>query len=167
MKILVIRHGPAGGAAEKEKWKGKDRLRPLSALGKKKTAEGAKGLARAAEVPELIATSPLVRAMQTAELVAKRLPAPIVETEALSPEAAPEATLRWLLSRREKSVAVVGHEPQLGRLIAWLCAASTSPVTELKKGQACLIELRGRRPGDGRLIWSLTPKQLRRIGTRN
>lgn len=163
MRILVVRHGPAGGPAEKARWKGKDERRPLSAEGKKKLRRATRGLSSVAGKVDLIATSPLVRARQTAELVAERLRAPVVETETLAPFAAPEETLRWLLGRREKAIAVVGHEPQLGLLVAWLCAASAQPVTELKKGQACLLELRGRRPGDAVLVWSLAPKQLRRL----
>ncbi len=163
MRIFVVRHGPAGGPAEKARWKGRDHLRPLSAIGRRKLLQAAKGLERAAGAVELIATSPLVRAKQTAEILAKRLGARVVETAALSPGAAPEETLRWLVERRETAIAVVGHEPQLGLFVAWLCAAAREPVTELKKGQACLIELRGRAAGDGVLVWSLAPKQLRRL----
>ncbi|MBI4346605.1 MAG: histidine phosphatase family protein [Elusimicrobia bacterium] len=163
LRVLVVRHGPAGGPAEKARWRGRDEGRPLSAAGKRKIRAAAKGLARVAGPLDLIATSPLTRAKQTAELIAERLRARVVEAPVLEPGADPEATLRWLASRRERRIAVVGHEPQLGLLIAWLCAALERPVTELKKGQACLVELSGRRAGDGRLVWSLSPKQLRRL----
>lgn len=165
MTLLIVRHAPAGGAAAKRRWVGKDGQRPLSARGAAKMRKNAEGLAAVAPRPELIATSPLTRAAQTARIVAKRLPAPIVETAALEPEAGPAKTLSWLAGRRERRIALVGHEPHLGRLVAYLCAGKASPVTELKKGQACLVELRERRPGGGRLLWSLTPSQLRRLGS--
>lgn len=163
MRVLVVRHGPAGGPAEKARWRAKDERRPLSPDGRRKIRAAAKGLARVAGSLELIATSPLARARQTADLVAERIPAPVVETPALRPDAEPKTTLRWLASRRERRVALVGHEPQLGRFIAWACAAREEPLTELKKGQACLLELHGRRAGDAVLLWSLAPRQLRRL----
>lgn len=125
----------------------------------------AKGLGRVAPEVELIATSPLVRARQTAEILARRLGAPVVETDRLSPGAEPEDFLAWLEGRRERAVALVGHEPHLGILIGWLCAGEARPLTVLKKGQACLVELEAARAGAGRLVWSLAPSQLRRLGS--
>ena len=62
-------------------------------------------------------------------------------------------------------MALVGHEPQLGRLAGWLLARADDPFLELKKAGACLLDL-GERPraGSARLLWMLAPAQLRRLG---
>ena len=85
MKLLVIRHGPAG---DREAWatEGRDdRLRPLTPDGKKEMRQVAKGLRTLIPGIDLIATSPLVRAAQTAEIVAKQYATESVALEALAP----------------------------------------------------------------------------------
>jgi len=88
------------------------------------------------------------------------------ELPALQPDGAPADVVPWLTARaRLDVVALVGHEPQLGRLASWLLARSTSPFLQLKKGGACLLDLGPRpRAGGARLVWMLAPAQLRRLG---
>lgn len=163
MKLLIVRHGPAGDREEFAKTGKPDSLRPLTEEGREKMRKAAKGLARIAPAIELVATSPLVRARQTAELVWKAVGTPeICELRELTPNAEPESLLRWLGARREESLALVGHEPHLSRLIAYLCARRAEPLTELKKGQACLLEL-DKAAGRAKIEWSLAPAQLRRL----
>lgn len=169
MRLLIIRHAPAGGPAAKRRWRGRDRLRPLTRQGEEKMRRAAKGLVEVSPRLEAVYTSPFARARRTAEIVGKRLGAKLVETDALTPEARPEETLALLAGLRGPrgpggAVALVGHEPQLGRLVAWLCSGAARPLTVLKKGQACLLELPELRPGAARLLWSLAPAQLRRLG---
>jgi phosphohistidine phosphatase len=120
-------------------------------------------------VPELacIASSPLARAVQTAEIVAKAYGgAPVVQSDALAPDMDREALLEWSASQAvELPVAVVGHEPDLSQWVGWLLTGGARPVVQLKKGSACLVEFAGQpTAGAGTLAWLLTPRQLRTLG---
>ena len=65
------------------------------------------------------------------------------------------------------SVAIVGHEPDLGRLVCALLASTNGPFLELRKGAACLLEFPGAvARGAATLDWFLGPKYLRRLGER-
>src|SRR5512142_866603 len=70
MKLYFLRHGPAG---DRTTWKGDDAKRPLTADGKKQMLREAQHIAKLKLAPDLILTSPLMRATQTAEIVAKEL----------------------------------------------------------------------------------------------
>ena len=167
MRLFIVRHAPAGDKGQKAAWmaSGKpDSQRPLSKEGREKMERAAWGLAEAAGAVDLIATSPYDRALQTAEILRGRLPVPLVKTDSLTPEADPPAFAAWLKTRRERSILAVGHEPHLSCLIAWLCVGKAAPFMELKKGQACLLEVAEPMPGGARMVWSLTPAQLRRLG---
>jgi len=168
MELLIVRHGPAGNAAEKAPWKlsGKDHDRPLTKDGLKRTKEAAAGLARLVEDWELVATSPWKRAAQTAGAVAKSLDADLVECAALIPDARLEDALAWLKTRNEKKIAVVGHEPHLSELASWLLTGAKRSILRLKKPQALLIDLKKLEPGAGELVWSVPPRTLRSLGGR-
>lgn len=120
----------------------------------------AAGLAGLAPRPALVVSSPLVRARQTADIAAKAFGGVrVIERAEFAPEAPPESGTAWLRRRREKTVAIVGHEPHLSLLIAHLCAGDEArPFTALKKGGACLLEWTGR---DATVVWLLQPAQLR------
>jgi len=163
MKLLIIRHGPAGDKAKFAKTGRPDFERPLTSKGKEKTRRGAKGLRRLIGRIDILASSPLSRAWQTAEIVSKAFDGvPIQEMRELKPDADPRSAAKALLGRKGGTIALVGHEPHLGRLIALLCAGRLEPMTELKKGQVCVLELEPGRSA-ARILWSLTPSQLRRI----
>ena len=161
--MLLVRHGPAG---DKLAWAAKgrpDSERPLTKDGREKTKMAMRGLARMGPRPDVLATSPLARAFQTAELLEKALKRKkkFVLTE-LSPSASPAQAVRVLPD--EGVVAVVGHEPHLSRMMA-RCLGLGKPIGELKKGGAALIEFEGKAlAGRGRLRWLLTPSQLRVMG---
>jgi phosphohistidine phosphatase len=167
VNLLVIRHAIA---QEKEAFAttGKpDDLRPLTDEGRRKMREGAAGLR--ALVPELdvLAASPLVRAQETARIVADVYGIGTVETtNALRPDAANTLFVSWLAAQnRDRTVAVVGHEPHLGMLVTWLMTGIGESRVELKKGAACLLEFAERpQRGHARLLWALAPAQLRKLG---
>jgi len=127
----------------------------------------AAGLANLAAGVEVLASSPLVRAKETAAILSPFLGVSRVEeVEELAPEAPPEALLPWLRAQaKRRAVAVVGHEPHLGLLAAFLLAGRSEPFAVLRKGGACLIRI-DRRPGPaaGELRWLLEPSQLRALG---
>jgi phosphohistidine phosphatase len=164
VKLVVIRHGPAG---EREEWEaaGKDdRLRPLTPEGVKETKRAAAGLTTLVSRIDLFATSPLVRAVQTAELVAEEYDCSLVKLEALAPERDPDQTVQWLREQRsDQTIVIVGHEPHLSTLVSSLLAGKRQSFLELKKGGACQLEVTSPRPGGSTLEWLLTRRELSRL----
>src|SRR5688500_8362113 len=111
-------------------------------------------------------SSPLVRAMQTAEILAEEYDAKPARVEWLRPEAPYEDFAQWARSRRDKeTVVIVGHEPHLSGLVSWLLAGAKRSLLEMKKAGACLLEMEDAAgPSSATLVWSMGPKQLRAIG---
>lgn len=164
MKLLVIRHGPAGDG---EKWRAEgrdDRLRPLTPDGKDDMRQAAAGLATVIPRIDLLLTSSLLRASQTAEIVADQYGCSIETTDGLLPEQDPETTLRLLKDRREQTIGLVGHEPHLSSFVTFLLAGKRQAFIELKKGGACLLELESLAPGTACLEWLFTRRELGRLG---
>ena len=125
------------------------------------------GLRRVVSTLDTLAASSLVRAQQTAEIVAEGYgDLPVHTVKALSPENEPEALLGWLQQRgAADTVAVVGHEPHLGILVTWLMTGHASSSVALRKGGACLLDFSAHAAAGGATLqWALTPSQLRRIG---
>lgn len=144
-----------------------DALRPLTDDGAKRWRRQAAGLAAIDARPDIILTSPFTRARQTADLLAAAFPKKpkVVELPALQPGARPRDVLRLLEpDPRRTSVALVGHEPGLGELAAFLVGFKTPP--EFKKGGVARIDVAILPPpaGSGALQWWLTPKVLRELG---
>jgi phosphohistidine phosphatase len=166
MQLLIVRHGIAEDKADFAKTGKSDDLRPLTAEGKEAMARNAEGLREIVpEISELV-TSPLVRAVETAEIVAHAYGIEIdATTDALSPDAPFEKLVEWIGERAKREVvAVVGHEPHLSGLATWLMSGMKDPRIELKKGGACLLTFRGApKAGTGTLEWSLHPKHLRAL----
>lgn len=170
MHLLVIRHARAENAQDFAKTGAPDDLRPLTEEGRERMRAGLAGLRRMGTEIDVLATSPLVRARQTAEIVAVELDTPaIVELDQLRPDAPPHALGDWLRGAGQKETfAVVGHRPHLGELVGWLLTGRPKSIVEIKKGGAVMLEVRARgtrapRPGKARLRWSLTPRQLRQL----
>jgi phosphohistidine phosphatase len=162
----VIRHGRAGTAAAFAASGHGDDLRPLTVDGRKRMRRGAEGLAVACRRVDVLGTSPLVRAVETAQIVARAYGKGLSLTEvpALAPGSPRRELLTWLREQPgDATVGVVGHEPDLGRLVGWLLAGEGGAAVELKKGAACLLDLPEAAPGRGKLLWLLTPRQLRRL----
>ena len=167
MKLLVIRHGIAEDKAEFAKTGQSDDLRPLTDEGRKKMRRIAKGLCELVPEVNVLASSPLVRARETAEIVAKAYKRDIDEfTEVLRPEARYQDGLRWLTGHTSKgTVAIVGHEPHLSEFASWLVCGAEQSRLELKKGGACLLDFDGAPSrGGARLEWLAIPAQLRAVG---
>ena len=165
MDLLVIRHAIAADRDEWAKTGKPDRDRPITDAGRERMYENARGLQSVFPEIDLLVTSPLKRAVQTADVVADVYEdTPVIEAKELAPDGSPEGVGRWLAGRQESRVAVVGHEPSLGTLIGWLVAGDNEPLVSLKKGGACLLRLREEPgPGAATLKWLVPPKILRRI----
>ncbi len=161
----MIRHAIA---EPREESPGDDEeLRPLNDRGRRRMRLAARGLSYLVPELDVLAASPLLRAGQTAEILAKELvrcPPPTV-IEELTPGAASAGFLSWL-ERQEPAarVAVVGHEPSLSLAASWLLSGLDRSLVAFKKGGAALLTFDGAPASAGaRLLWLLTPGQLRRI----
>ena len=166
MQLLIIRHADAGDAHEFAKTGKPDSKRPLSDKGHEQMGAASKALASLVPEITLLATSPYVRAVETAEIVLTRYQGTAREmTQTLEPEEEPEAFLRWLRAQGSRDVvAAVGHEPHLSTLATWLVAGTDDSRFELKKGGACLITFpKLPAKGAGVLEWLMTGKQLAKL----
>lgn len=166
MRLLVIRHAIAEDSAEWEKQGLSDAARPLSAKGRRRMRRAARGLRRVIRDVEVIATSPLVRAVQTAEIVGEAYPGvEIIEAAELAPGRTPNDLWAWLSARSAiETVAIVGHEPGLSRCVSHGLADGDRSFVELRKGAACLMVFDdGIGAHRGMLSWVLTPRHLRML----
>jgi phosphohistidine phosphatase len=165
MRILIVRHGVAEEMASKGKGED-DALRELTREGRQKMRKAAKGLTQLIPMLDLIASSPLVRASQTADIIASAFGGiKVVQIAALSPRKPPALLVEWLNAQPgNATVALVGHEPHLSTFLCWLLTGLQESFVELKKGGAALIETANPvAAGRGKVLWLLKPSQLRRL----
>ena len=163
MKLIVVRHGAAMEREDFASTGESDDLRPLTDEGKAEMKLIAARLRSEVAALDVLATSPLVRARQTAAIIAESYGiADTQVTDSLVPAASFEDFVAWCAGLGDKkAVAVVGHEPHLGTLVTWLLAGATQSRIRLKKGGACLVEFDAHPQRDsGILNWLLTPRQL-------
>jgi phosphohistidine phosphatase len=167
MDLLVIRHAIAGDRAEWAKTGRPDEERPLTPEGRERMGEVARGLQRLVPRLDLLATSPFVRAVETADVVAAAYgDLEIVDAPPLAHGRDPEEVRDWLAARPEQRIGIVGHEPDLGQLVSWFVFGSPSAGIGLKKGGACLLEFAGAPArGAAELRWLLPPKILRQVAS--
>jgi len=144
-----------------------DSQRPLTDDGRRKMRRGAAGLRAVLPAIDVLATSPLLRAVQTAEILAGVYDGRnMVTVNELSPDSEFPQFLRWLRTQNAGgTVAIVGHEPHLSGLTSWLLTGRKRSFISLKKGAVCLLEF-GEQPkaGAATLMWALAPSQLRQLG---
>jgi phosphohistidine phosphatase len=164
-ELYVMRHGAAverGSAGYAD-----DSKRPLTPEGRKKVQEIARGLMRLGFDPDWIVSSPLVRAAETARLVAESLGASVAVdfADPLRPGGSPEALIAFLAKRSNRTrVLVVGHEPDLSEMAGRLIGAGRRSHLAFKKGGCCLITFDQFPPkSPGKLLWWLTPRILRKL----
>jgi phosphohistidine phosphatase len=165
MQLYIVRHGIA---IDREDPKcPPDPERFLTEEGIEKTKQVAKGVAELGAVPELMLSSPYVRAFQTAEIFAGALEyseQKIARSDLLLPGAEPLQLFRELSRHKHASaVFVFGHAPHLDDLIA-VAVGAKQTFTSLKKAGVALVELTRMVPPSGELAWLATPKLLRKAG---
>ncbi len=163
VELYLVRHGIA---AERGEAYPDDSKRPLTAAGIARLRRQTRGLNALGVGFDVIVTSPLVRAKQTAETIAQALKTrpPVVSSDALAPAGTTAAVIQEIVKHQRKArIALVGHEPNLGELAARLIGART--ILEFKKGGVCRIDFEVLPPrGLGQLRWFVTPKMLRSVG---
>jgi phosphohistidine phosphatase len=170
MNLYLLRHGIA--VASGEPGAEVDSERPLTSKGIKRMRKASRGLRRLEISFDAILTSPLVRARQTAEIVAHTLGLEnqLEEISELAPESSVDHLLSSLARFHERDhVLLIGHEPLLSQSAAFLLNGKNKPAISisLKKGGACRIEIDSLPPHQpGTLHWLLAPKQLRLLGAR-
>jgi len=156
MELLVIRHAKA----EDHGHPGGDGERALVAKGFDQSARLGRFLKRIDRRPDVVLTSPLARARQTAETLceAADMPGPVVQGW-LACGMDPELAIRELVAFSDfERVAIVGHEPDLSSLIEWLLGCSGSSV-EVKK--ASITGLQVYPPAwHARLLFHIPPGML-------
>lgn len=166
MHLLIIRHAIAEDRDDFAKTGKPDDLRPLTADGRAKMIHCAQGLRQIAPEISVLATSPLTRARETADIVADEYEIDIHSTtEALLPSAQLPEFVDWVADRADQPVvAVVGHEPHLSKLATWLISGVDESHVELKKGGALLVSFKGApKRGSGTLEWAMHASHLRTI----
>lgn len=165
MNLFLVRHAIA---VAREEFDGSDdALRPLTKRGRERMRLAVKGLRRILPGIDILATSPLVRARETAEIIAAGIPScpQPSDVEALIPEANPLDLAAWLGEQENgANIVAVGHEPSLALATSWLLAGVDGPFLSFKKGGVCRLSFdEPPGPASASLLWLLTPRQLRRM----
>ncbi|MEX2471264.1 MAG: phosphoglycerate mutase family protein [Gemmatimonadota bacterium] len=157
MTLTLVRHAIAIDGAD-------DDRRPLSDKGRRRFARVVRALARLEMSFDVVAHSPKLRALQTAEALVPRLRAGGSTTVLDQLADAPKTGLIKTLEAWEGDVAVVGHEPHLSALLAWLVTGSRGDGAsfDLKKGGVAVLE-GPVAPGAMTLTLLLTPRLARRL----
>ncbi len=163
MRIVFMRHGIAeeAGAATP------DELRRLTDEGRDRVRKVAEGLRELDCRPRLIASSPLVRARETAEIVAEVL-APkleVQELDCLRPGGNFAEFMNWVEHQDVEEMLVVGHMPDIAEFAQRCLTGRVLFSMAFKKAACCLIEFEGEpAAGRGCLEWLIQPGALRRLG---
>ncbi|HEY3167750.1 MAG TPA: phosphohistidine phosphatase SixA [Candidatus Binatia bacterium] len=170
MNLYLMRHGIALPAEDSSA--SDDGERPLSNKGIKRMRKAAKGVRRL-EIPfDALLTSPLLRARQTADILASTLgiEPQLEEISGLAPESTVEHLMFGLTRYQDREhLLLVGHEPLLSDTLSHLLGARRSSAfnIQLKKGSLCRVEVDALPAANpAKLHWLLTPKQLRALGER-
>ena len=162
--IYLVRHAIAGVAPAGMS----DADRCLTRDGERKMRRAAIGLKRLGVRPDVLLSSPLRRAEETAAVVASVL-APDLPVEiypSLAPGHDAVDVLKGLHAyRAARALILVGHQPDLGQLASHLLTGSTTLAQlPFKKGGVAAVQVASLPPrGTGSLLWFMTPKQLRTI----
>jgi len=137
---------------------GSDRGRALTAEGERRFGAAARGLARLVPVPEVVLSSPLLRARQTAALLAAAWGDLSVTPENALASGSVEVILDALsLHEHATTVALVGHEPTMSGLLAELIRGSSSDPLSFSPGAAAFVDVVSLARRDGHLLWFLPP----------
>lgn len=151
-RLFIIRHAWAEDAGPGVD----DHARRLTKKGRRRFEDVARHLRRAGMAVDLVATSPLVRARETADILADvfHAPAPIV-VDALAPAADWQTLVEWTIEQDAERVAWVGHMPCVGRLVALSIGAGAAAI-RMQKGAVASVRLDDGPGHPGELEWLAT-----------
>ena len=153
MQLYFLRHGEADWPG----WTKPDDERPLTDSGKKEVRQVVKCLSRLKVKLDSIVTSPLPRALQTAEIAAEQLKTKLRQDEALEPGFGISELSTVLTRHRSKVLMLVGHEPDFSSVIS----AMTGAFLKMSKAGVALIDI-DPETEKGRLLWLFPPKFARK-----
>jgi phosphohistidine phosphatase len=157
LSLYFLRHGQAGNRTE---WHGDDSKRPLTVDGTHRMGREAAALKRLKLSLDLVISSPLVRAYQTAEIVARALGAPtkLITDERVGLGFGPEQLAAIVAEHRKaKRVMLVGHEPDFSETISQVTGGGR---LMMKKGALAYVEIEDPASLEGVLVWLIPPKAL-------
>lgn len=153
--LLLLRHAHAGDAT---RWEGDDDVRPLTDKGRRQAERLGRLLAVSGEAPDLLITSPRVRAAQTAEIVGRVTGTRVIVDARVAGLLDPGTVMRILGDAGPaERPCLVGHDPDLSELLAELTGASQ---IAMRKGALARVDLPGRtlEAGGGVLRYLLPPE---------
>jgi phosphohistidine phosphatase len=162
--LYFLRHAIAGQHEAPEN----DDERALTASGIKKMEKAAENIAKIVKSFDVILSSPLKRADQTATIVAHAVgyKAKIEYSDLLRPGAQIGTLMSSLAkygNKEKQSILLVGHEPDMSKMISSLIGTSPDSI-EFKKSALCNIEVTSfTAKAKGKLVWLLQPKLLRKM----
>jgi len=163
MEIFIMRHGDAGKRLSVSK---KDSERSLTVQGRKEIEEISSALYRRRYRFDIIATSPLKRAHDTAAVLGRKMNSmPVQDWDELKPESS-RAALYARLSKLDPSsrILIVGHEPYLSSMIGDIISPTGDCRISLKKAGLAKVSVTSLTPNiEGKLRWLLTPRQIKRM----
>ena len=164
MNLYLVRHGHAGDPVPQDA--AGDERRPLTDEGRDKTREVARGLRELDCVPDRIFTSPLLRAAETAKILASVL-APKLQPEPLEflqPGGSFARFMKWLDEIETGRLMAVGHMPDLGEFAQRCLTGREAFRMEFKKAAVCCLSFDGEpAAGHAQLEWLMQPAALRRM----
>ena len=157
MQLFIVRHAPA----EELSGSYSDADRELTSKGRKLFREFALKLIKPDQAPQLILHSPLVRAVQTAEILREVIGLDRGQMRVdsrLSPGMSATRLASVSQGLTESRIAVVGHNPDVSQCASQLIGGGS---IDFKKGSmACIDFFDDVTPGLGRLLWFMSPKQM-------
>lgn len=159
MKVYVMRHGPA----EDDSPTGRDADRALTTSGRDRTRSVARALVEGDEAPVQIISSPLVRALQTAEIVAAAASVDPVEVRReIAPGGDSISLIAELVRAGKRRVMLVGHEPDLSMLVHRLVgkAPDQGMLKAMVVGVRCEADAQDPKGFSSKLRFILDPKTL-------
>ena len=159
MRVYILRHG----IAEEVAAGGSDAARALTAEGRQKLRVVLHRAREAGVRPSLILTSPLKRALQTAEIAAAVLGVKreLITTSSLAPSGTPQRVWNEIRAQQAERLLIAGHEPLLSHVVGFLLRCPTLRL-DLKKGALASLEVdAGESEPRGTLKWVLTHKLAR------
>jgi phosphohistidine phosphatase len=164
MDLFILRHGEAGKTIPTGS---SDSKRPLTVTGEKEMVIISKALRKMGVRLDVILTSPLKRARQTADIVAKEFKAQnkLRQMRELSPEGDKKALYQNLSSFKEgTTILLVGHSPYLSEMVSEIVSDDSSVRLDLKKGGIMRIRVTAAAPKlKGELRWLISPRLSRLI----
>ncbi|MFI5341196.1 MAG: phosphohistidine phosphatase SixA [Candidatus Methylomirabilales bacterium] len=159
LKLYFLRHGQAGN---RQDWHGDDSERPLTAEGKKRLKREAAAIWKLDLPLDVIISSPLVRALQTAEILAKAADPStrVITDDRLAPGFGPKDLTAILADHNSaRGLLLVGHEPDFSETIGHVTGGGR---VTMKKGSLAYVDVEDPSSLEGTLVWLIPPKALER-----